>query len=118
MRFVEVRVNSKHRDEMIDRIEELEIDVAIVWSLWPETFCIAAYEAVAAGAMVVTPSYSGNVARMVAETGKGIVLRDERELMQFFESSEVRQLARSKRAVERFKLEFGDLTAAFVGEGR
>ena len=116
--FAEVRVSSKHRDEMIERIEELEIDVAIVWSLWPETFCIAAYEAVAAGAMVVTPSYSGNVAEMVAETGKGVVLRDERELTQFFESSEVRQLARSKRGVERFKLEFGDLTAAFVGDGR
>ncbi len=76
---------------MIERIAELDIDVAIIWSLWPETFCIAAYEAVAAGAMVVTPSSSGNVARMVAETGKGIVLADERELMQFFESSEARR---------------------------
>jgi hypothetical protein len=116
--FVEVRVNSKHRDAMIERLEELDIDVAIVWSLWPETFCIAAYEAVAAGAMVVAPPYSGNVAKMVGETGKGIVLRDERELMQFFESSEVRQLARSKRGVEHFTLEFGDLTAAFVSGRR
>ena len=118
VRFVEVRVNAARRNEMIERIEEVEIDVALVWSLWPETFCIAAYEAVAAGALVVTPSYSGNVARMVAETGKGIVLRDERDLMQFFESSEVLQLARSKRIVERFRLEFGELTAAFVGVRR
>lgn len=114
-RFEEVRVSSSHRNAMIERIEKLDIDVALVWSLWPETFCIAAYEAVAAGAIVITSSCSGNVTRMVAETGKGVILTDERELMDFFESSEVRQLARARRTVERFSLEFGELTASFVG---
>lgn len=118
LQFVEVRVNAERRSEMIDRIAELEIDVAVLWSLWPETFCIAAYEAVAGGAMVVAPSYSGNVAAMVAETGKGLVLKDEQELMQLFGTSEVRRLARSRRDVERFRLEFGDLTATFVGSRR
>jgi len=37
------------------------IDIAFIWPLWPETFCIVALEAFCAGCHIVTNSGSGNV---------------------------------------------------------
>ncbi len=113
--FVEVRVSAGDPEAMIAKIEELQIDVVIIWSLWPETFCFTAYEAVAGGAAVIAPDCSGNVARMVHETGKGLVLADEAALTRLFESDVAESLARSNRPEEHFRLELSTMTADLVG---
>ncbi len=116
LRFAEVRVNAGDPAAMTKKIEELQIDVVIIWSLWPETFCFTAYEAVAGGAVVVAPAGSGNVAHMVRETGKGVVLADEGALWELFESGVAESLARSKRRVEHFSLELSTMTADLIGD--
>jgi hypothetical protein len=60
------------------------IDLVLVLSTWPETFCLVAYEAVAAGADVIALPGSGNVADMVLATGRGVVLPDVAAIVEFF----------------------------------
>ena len=113
--FKEVAVGADDLDKMVRTLRELEIDVAIIWSLWPETFCIAAVEALRAGAAVITFKDSGNVAAIVRKTGFGAVLNSEDELNALFESGEIAKLAAKAKPVG-LTAEFSDMTADFVGE--
>ena len=47
IRHVHVEVGPEQQDAMVDAIAEHRIDVVVSWSPWPETFCFAAYEAIA-----------------------------------------------------------------------
>lgn len=98
------------RQAMID----LSIDVALIWSLWLETFSFVTYEAVAAGAAVVTNPDSGNVAAFAADGDRGLVVGDERELETLFESGEILRLARAARQPPLFELKFSELVAELV----
>lgn len=60
------------------------IDFVLALSPWPETFGYVAHEALAAGADVVTTAASGHVAELVRQTGRGVVLDSDPELMAFF----------------------------------
>ncbi|MFN3521887.1 MAG: hypothetical protein ACK4YQ_06535 [Phenylobacterium sp.] len=95
---------------MRDVIAAESLDVVMVWSLCRETFSFAAYEAVSAGAAVVTGPDSGNVAAFVEAGGHGLVLRDEAELAAAFESGEILDLARARRGERVYDLEFSALT--------
>lgn len=113
--FKEVTVGLGDLDAMVRALSELEIDVAVLWSLWPETFCIAAVEALRAGAAVLTFKDSGNVAALVRKTGFGSVLGSEEELIRLFESGEVIDLVAMKRP-RNLKAEFSNMTADFIEE--
>lgn len=113
--FKEVAVRPGELDAMVRAIGELEIDVAVLWSLWPETFCIAAVEALQAGAAVLTFKDSGNVAALVKKTGHGAVLDSEKELMALFDSGEVVKLAAQTRP-DGLSAEFSNMTVDFLEE--
>jgi hypothetical protein len=100
---------------MVRTLRELEIDVVILWSLWPETFCIAAAESLQAGTALVTFKDSGNVAAMVRDLDVGAVLDSEADLSSFFESDGVRALVARRRGVE-VTGTFSGLTADFLEE--
>ncbi|MCA6237563.1 MAG: hypothetical protein IM651_07245, partial [Phenylobacterium sp.] len=112
MRFVEVRVSADSPFAMRDALVREGVDVALVWSLWPETFCFTALEAAAAGAAVVTGPDSGNVAAQVSAGLPGLTLPDEAELMRLFASGEILSLSRSAREASVRDLVFSALTAA------
>lgn len=71
------------RDAMTAALRTAGVDIVLLWSIWPETYCYVLYECLQAGAMVVTPPDSGNVADEVRRSGVGIVLPGERELMDY-----------------------------------
>ena len=52
------------------------IDLVLVLSPWPETFCLVAHEAIAAGCDVLTLVGGGHAAAVVAATGRGVVFAD------------------------------------------
>lgn len=114
-RFVEVAVGADDLDKMVRTLRELKIDVAVIWSLWPETFCIAAVEALRAGAAILTFKDSGNVAAIVQKTGLGSVLDSEADLIALFESGEVLKLATKTRPAK-LTAEFSNMTADFIEE--
>jgi len=60
---------------MKDQLIKQNIDVVYIGSLWPETFCLTAYEAIAAGTFVVANYLSGNVVDIVEKTQKGMIYR-------------------------------------------
>jgi hypothetical protein len=78
-------------------VEQLELDVVVLWSLCQETFGFAAFEAVAGGAAVITSREAGNIRDMVIQANCGAVFGDERELHQAFDSSEVFNIVRKNR---------------------
>ena len=91
IRHVPVRVNTDHREAMIEAVAEQRIDVVILWSLWPETFCFAVHEALAGGAYVVAREGAGNVGPAIRTHAprQGCVVLNECKLLALFESGEI-----------------------------
>lgn len=80
------KVGPDARGATTDALAAASIDLVLVLSPWPETFCLVAYEAIAAGADVVTLPGSGNVAGMVLARGRGLVMPDTAAIVEFFAS--------------------------------
>ena len=99
VRFTEVAVGPSDLDKMVRTLNDLQIDIALLWSLWPETFCIAAAEAIQAGAAVFTFKDSGNIAAMVRKTGFGAIFDSEAELERLFETGDVCKTCRRQATV-------------------
>jgi hypothetical protein len=118
LRFTEVRVCAGNHDAMIEALLSRRIDLAFVWSIWPETYCLTAHEAVAAGVPVLTCESSGNVARMVAERDCGVVFSDEEELFAAFSSGEIRRMLlalRKRSSMQPSGLEYSGMSLERLG---
>ena len=98
LHYTEVRVSANNHSAMMEALVSQHIDLAFIWSVWPETYCITAHEAVAAGVPVLTCEQSGNVAQMVSECDCGLVFRDEEEVLAVFASGEIRRMVEALRA--------------------
>ena len=81
-----VATSPSQPDAMADAVRDLEIDLVLVLSTWPETFSYVTFEALAGGADVICLRDSGNVADTVLRRGRGVVADDERSLFAFFTS--------------------------------
>lgn len=118
-RFTRVEPSPSSPQPMMPAIEKLGLDVALIWSLWPETFCIAAHEAVAAGVAVITGPGSGNVAAFVAgDAARGQVLPNEAALFDLFASGAAGDLSRAARRPVLSDLIFSGMVADLVTEDR
>ncbi|MEJ1935708.1 hypothetical protein WDZ92_36410, partial [Nostoc sp. NIES-2111] len=71
--------------------------IVLNWPSWPETFSFTAFEAMEAGAFVLTNDRSGNVADAVRQYYRGLVLHGEEELLQIFGGDELQRLATESR---------------------
>ena len=111
LRFQPVSVTLETPRAMMDALEALQIDVAVLWSLCRETFSFTAHEVVAAGAALLTRPDSGNIAAFAADGGHGRVLADEAELTALFASGEALTLARAVRRPQHYDLAMSALTA-------
>ncbi len=77
----EVEVDfTKNLDSMIIQLRNNDIDVAVLWSLWPETYSYTFYEAKSANAFILTNNKSGNIAYQVEQQKNGIVADDINDL--------------------------------------
>ena len=114
--FMAVEPTPEVAEPMASAVEALGVDVAVIWSLCPETFCFAAYEAVAGGARVVTNPDAGNVPHFVKETKNGLVAEDEDALVKMFQSGEILSLARSRRGEVLYDLAYSKMSADFAPE--
>jgi hypothetical protein len=99
---------------MIEAVRDLNIDVAMILSICPETFSFTAHEAVASGAAVVALADSSAVARLASDPALGRVAADEDDLRSLFESGGIRQLARAKRKPALYALAYSRVTADFL----
>ena len=86
--FVKVVTNAEETAQMRDQLIKHDIDIAFIGSLWPETFCLTVYEAIAADTFVVTNYLSGNAAKVVREQSHGYVYRGIPDLVEYLKDSE------------------------------
>ncbi len=103
---------------MQDALIAQHIDLAFIWSVWPETYCLTAHEALAAGVPVLTCVQSGNVAQMVAERDCGLVFEDEADMLAAFESGEIHAMVRALRermAVRSMQLQHSTMSVQQLG---
>ncbi|WP_159831170.1 hypothetical protein [Novosphingobium sp. TCA1] len=108
--FREVSASEAQPDLMRAAVAAVELDVALTWSIWPETFCLTAYEALAGGAVLITNPSAGNIVDVIEQTGEGEVLADERALQAAFISGKIMKYARSRRTVRQFDLDYSSIT--------
>lgn len=85
---VPVRVTPAAPDAMAAAMIAAGVDLVLVLSPWPETFCIVASEALAAGADILTLECSGNVANLVRQTGRGKVFAAVDDVAAYLASAE------------------------------
>jgi len=111
--FREVRVTPENTNAMVDALKLERIDAVVQWSIWPETFCITAHEALAAGAVVITSSASGNIPCIVGKVGTGLVFENEQALWSAFADDDVaRYVAQQKqKGLPCGSLKFSGMTA-------
>jgi glycosyltransferase involved in cell wall biosynthesis len=116
--FREVKVTGENPNQMVDALMSEGVDAVLIWSSWPETFCITAHEAMAAGAVVIAPRVSGNVPELIAKTGLGIVFENEDDLFSEFKSGAIAKhlLKHAERGMTVGKLQFSEMTASVVAE--
>lgn len=94
---VAVTVTAEDPDAMIRALVDRNVDIVVHWANWGETFSFSTYEALAAGAWVLTNPISGNVAATVRRTGCGAVLESEADLVAFFSDGQSQAMARAAR---------------------
>ena len=103
---IPVSVSSENRQAMSDALRTHRIDVAFLWSVWPETFCFTLHEAMAAGCYVITHPNSGNIQAAVMQTDHGSILASEEEAVAWFESG---RLITAVREFQSQKARYGSL---------
>lgn len=108
--YHEVSASETSPNMMQVAVAAAELDVVLLWSIWPETFCLTAYEAIAAGAFLVANPDSGNVAAAITKTGQGVILPDEAALNIAMEAGTLAAYARSRRTVSQFRMEYSALS--------
>jgi hypothetical protein len=91
---------------MMQALISHEIDVALLWPLWPETFSFTSYECLQSGTMIVTNELSGNIQSMVKANGIGIILECQRELIELLSGDTLVRVVAERRAAGR-RIRFG-----------
>ena len=86
---ISVTVDAEDPKAMVKALRKQQIDVAFLWSIWPETYSYTLEEALAAGVFVITNPHSGNIYAQVHDKPYGICLKNEAELMSFFEQGQL-----------------------------
>jgi hypothetical protein len=94
-----VHVTSETPNAMSLTVERSKVDIVLHWASWPETFSFTTFEALAAGAWVLTNPVSGNVQAAVRATGRGAVLDDQEALDCVFANGSLAKLVAERRSV-------------------
>lgn len=77
---VDISVSNDGVSTMVKMLKEYNIKVAVLYSIWPETYSYTFFEALEAGCYIVTSTYSGNIARQVNKYKNGIICNDSYDL--------------------------------------
>ena len=72
----------KNINGMIDELRKKKIHIAILWSLWPETYSYTYYESSAANCFIITNAESGNIAYQVQRRNNGIIVNNLKEILE------------------------------------
>lgn len=97
-----VDLSEDNQSDMRLQLIKNGIDIAYIGSLWPETFCLTAYEAIAADVFLMANYLSGNVVEIINTTRQGKVYRGINDLFHFFLSEKFQEFIFSRRNAKRY----------------
>ncbi|MGG0720049.1 hypothetical protein ABE096_21080 [Robertmurraya massiliosenegalensis] len=83
--YIDVSFIKDGERAMTNKLREYNIDISLLWSVWPETYSYTYYESFAAGTFVVTNILSGNIIDQVIKNGNGIALENYNQLKKFLD---------------------------------
>ena len=112
--FHRVAVSAERPSAMTDALAACQVDLAVIWSIVPETFCLTAHEAVAAGARLAAFVDSGAAAALAAQPDLGVVLGSDAELAAFFADGRAQALAAAGRRPAG-RLQLSGMSCDFMG---
>jgi len=114
--WCQVAVTNESRTAMIETLTDRGIDIVILWSQCPETFSFTLYEAMSAGAYILTTATSGNIADTLRRTDRGVVLKDEKDLIDMFQSGDILALYTEycKAGAQQERLGHSSMTADLI----
>lgn len=113
MIFHPVNVTQQGGMAMVDALRNADIDVAVLWSTWAETFCFTAHEVIAAGGKIITSDRSGNITSLVGGADHGLIFGNFADICEAFEGGQIEALAMRRRENARFyDLEFSRMSVA------
>lgn len=95
-------------DAMIKALRNNEIDVALLWSPWPETYSYTFYESYVGGAFILTNPNSGNIQAQVYARDCGKVLVNEDALLKYCFSGELNKDVKGDKNERPTRLEMND----------
>lgn len=115
VRFTQLQVSAKKRDAMTTALRRKKVDVALLWSICPETFSFTLNEALAANLFVLTNPDSGNIHAVAQQRDDCRVLDNLTELVAFLQRGELETIVAQRRNAGRkvSELVFSDLSAPF-----
>ena len=96
-------------------LREAQIDLVVHWAVWRETFSFSTFEALAAGAFVITNANSGNVAKAVSHYDAGLVLEEPEDLYEIARSEDLINLANRSRKFRNnyeYEMTFSDMAVS------
>ena len=100
---VEVSISKDGPEAMTDKLKEYGINVAVLYSIWPETYSYTYFEAMKAGCFIITNARSGNIACQVEKYDNGIILECTTDgLKNLFKNSEI-----LRKNINRFRCGLG-----------
>jgi len=89
IKFIECSVTKEDQWAMVNTIRENKIDYVFIPAKWPETFNIACYEAISAGAKIISYPDTGNISRYLSESEHGILIDDVNLLVEKIQAGEL-----------------------------
>jgi glycosyltransferase involved in cell wall biosynthesis len=109
---IETRVSNANPTAMVDGLRNKQIDVVLLWSIWPETFSFTLHEGLSVGAYVLTNPNSGNIQFYLSRhTEQGRILQDTDQLIDLFKTGEIINLVNqyNKQGKRSATLYYGNL---------
>jgi glycosyltransferase involved in cell wall biosynthesis len=94
--FTPITVSPEDWYAMSNAVRTKKIDVAVLCSLWPETYNFTAVEALAGGALIVTLESSGNIPAIVRAHNCGVVFKTETDLRRAFADGSLAREVRNR----------------------
>lgn len=92
IRNVPVSFSDEGAGAMTAAIRRANIDVVLLWALWPETYSYTMQESLLANAMLITNPASGNIADVVGGQAHGRIFRDYAALREYaLDAAQVRK---------------------------
>lgn len=117
MKWARVNTATVNPTAMAGAVAAEKLDIVLHWPSCPETFSLAVHEVIEGGAFVVTNDASGNLAKIVEETGCGTILKNEAALLALFKNgaaAHLAQVARSRRRAATVSRQISEMTVPLL----